>query len=277
MFASHGNETSFAKRCFRDRRRHHARSRVHRQDPPRIRRTENVQSPLADLRGSWYLVRIATRSRDLRETHRVRHGEKARSVVERQDFRGENDGFATDGTHRSERSDGHDRDRSSIEKFVEETTLSQIERISESLAEIRKKHVAQPTGIPFDSTTRHMEIAMKEFTETEIEEAAQAAHEVNRVYCAWLKDTSQKPWPDAPEWQKASARSGVRGVIAGNTPEQSHAAWMKEKYATGWVFGSVKDEKMKMHPCLVEYRDLPPAQRNKDTIFVAVVRGVLGI
>jgi len=111
-----------------------------------------------------------------------------------------------------------------------------------------------------------------------IEACARAAHEVNRAYCIAIGDTSQPAWEDAPDWQKSSARNGVAGAIAGNTPEQSHQSWLAEKAATGWKYGPVKDPEKKEHPCFVPYSQLPEAQRVKDDLFahtVAVVAGAL--
>ena len=107
--------------------------------------------------------------------------------------------------------------------------------------------------------------------EAVIEACAAAAHEANRAYCKAMGDHSQPPWDLAPEWQKTSARNGVLGVFGGNTPEQSHESWLAEKQATGWKFGPIKDPEKREHPCMVPYADLPPAQRAKDHIFVAVV------
>lgn len=119
-----------------------------------------------------------------------------------------------------------------------------------------------------------MEIAQ---TLAEYNEAcARAGHEVNRAYCLALGDTSQPAWEDAPEWQKSSARNGVAGAIAGNTPKQSHESWLAEKTATGWKYGPVKDPEKKEHPCFVPYAELPPEQRAKDHLYVAVVRAMAG-
>lgn len=108
--------------------------------------------------------------------------------------------------------------------------------------------------------------------EKTIEACARAAHEANRAYCIALGDTSQPAWDDAPEWQRTSARNGVRGALGGNTPEQSHESWLAEKAAAGWKYGPVKDPEKREHPCFVPYADLPPAQRAKDHVFVTVVR-----
>lgn len=110
---------------------------------------------------------------------------------------------------------------------------------------------------------------------TIIAAAARAAHEANRAYCIALGDTSQVPWDDAPDWQRTSAENGVRGVLAGNGPVESHAGWLKEKLETGWKYGPVKDPVKKEHPCFVPYEELPPEQKQKDAIFVATVRAML--
>ena len=104
---------------------------------------------------------------------------------------------------------------------------------------------------------------------------AEAAHEINRIYCMAKGDMSQPIWRDAPEWQKSSAVAGVVGIIEhNNTPADSHASWMEMKRIDGWVYGPVKDPETKQHPCMVPYEDLPPHQRLKDDIFSDVVRMV---
>jgi len=109
---------------------------------------------------------------------------------------------------------------------------------------------------------------------TAIEACARAAHEANRAYCIAIGDDSQPAWEDAPEWQRESARKGVSGALAGATPEQSHESWLAEKQATGWTWGPVKNPELKQHPCMVAYEHLPPAQRKKDAVYLAVVRAM---
>jgi hypothetical protein len=101
---------------------------------------------------------------------------------------------------------------------------------------------------------------------------ARVAHEANRAYCISLGDPSQVYFDDAPQWQRDSAITGVRGVLRGNGSRESHESWLKEKLNAGWTYGPVKDADKKTHPCFVHYDDLPPAQRKKDEIFVGVVR-----
>ena len=108
--------------------------------------------------------------------------------------------------------------------------------------------------------------------EGKIAYCAAAAHEMNRLYCQSIGDDSQPHHEDAPEWQRSSAIKGVKGVLAGNTPRQSHEGWLEEKKATGWKYGRVKDPEKKEHPCFVPYDELPPEQQAKDEIFIYTVR-----
>lgn len=110
--------------------------------------------------------------------------------------------------------------------------------------------------------------------DTKIEIIAAATHSANRAYCFAIGDHSQVPWEDAPEWQRTSAINGVRGALGGNTPEQSHEGWLKEKADTGWKYGPVKDADKKEHPCFVPYAELPEAQRVKDDIFITTAHSL---
>lgn len=111
-----------------------------------------------------------------------------------------------------------------------------------------------------------------------VDEIAMVCHEANRAYCSAMGDNSQPSWSDAPDWQKKSAIDGVKfhiyELIEGNEPkpEASHQNWLKLKLADGWVYGPIKDEKAKTHPCCVPYHSLPPEQRRKDYIFIAIVK-----
>ncbi len=102
---------------------------------------------------------------------------------------------------------------------------------------------------------------------------AQICHEANRAYCATIGDFSQPSWANAPDWQKNSAINGVNFHLDNPDalPSQSHDNWLAEKVADGWKYGPVKDPAKKEHPCCVPYDQLPPEQRRKDALFIAVV------
>lgn len=102
---------------------------------------------------------------------------------------------------------------------------------------------------------------------------ATVCHAANAAYCRSLGDDSQKPWEDAPEWQRTSAVNGVLFHLA--NPEAgdaaSHESWMAEKQAAGWKYGETKDEKKKEHPCMVPFEELPKEQQFKDALFRTLV------
>ncbi len=104
-------------------------------------------------------------------------------------------------------------------------------------------------------------------------EIAFLCHEVNRAYSQALGDDTHVTWEDAPEWQRTSAVNGVV-FVANNpdaTPADTHANWLAEKEADGWVYGETKDPVAKTHPRLLPYDQLPVEQRVKDSIFRAIV------
>jgi len=103
---------------------------------------------------------------------------------------------------------------------------------------------------------------------------AEAAHEMNRIYCEAHGDMSQTHWSEAPDWQRTSAINGVSGALSGNTPEQLHESWLAEKAAAGWTYGPVKDPLKKEHPCFVPYNQLPLEQQQKDHLFLSTVRAM---
>jgi hypothetical protein len=107
-----------------------------------------------------------------------------------------------------------------------------------------------------------------------IEFCARTAHEVNRAYCRAHGDGSQEPWEVAPDWQRSSARQGVRLILDGavTAPEQLHESWLRTKAAEGWQYGPFKDVEKKVHPCFLPFAELPAFQRAKDHIFFAVVK-----
>jgi len=108
------------------------------------------------------------------------------------------------------------------------------------------------------------------------EKIAQVAHEVNKAHCQSIGDDSQLPWAEAPQWQKDSAVLGVVFHVehpeAG--PDASHNSWMQQKIDTGWVYGEVKDEVKKTHPCIMPFGQLSKEQKAKDYLFRQIVHSL---
>lgn len=104
---------------------------------------------------------------------------------------------------------------------------------------------------------------------------ARVCHEANRPIQALTGETVNPPWEDMDEEMQQSVIDGVRGVINGNTPEESHENWCQFKLDHGWTYGPVKDLSLKQHPCLVDYDALPPEQKLKDSVFSAIIHALI--
>lgn len=103
---------------------------------------------------------------------------------------------------------------------------------------------------------------------------ARVVHEANRALQIEQADPSispASPWDECSEEMRASAVDGVKNVIEGATPEESHENWCRFKRDHGWVYGERKSEADKTHPCLVPYAELPEHQQVKDHLFGAIV------
>ena len=109
------------------------------------------------------------------------------------------------------------------------------------------------------------------------EQIARALHEVLRAHNLAHGDDSLPPWEEAHDWQHAASLEAVAFHKANPnaSPSETHEAWMAEKRAGGWRYGSVKDADARTHPMLVDYKDLPPHERAKDYIAAAIVRALV--
>lgn len=105
-----------------------------------------------------------------------------------------------------------------------------------------------------------------------IVDIARICHQVNKAYCESIGDKSQVDWDAAPEWQRESAKLGVKFHLENKElpPSASHESWLKEKERDGWKYGPIKDADKKEHPCFVPYDQLPTDQKAKDYIFTAI-------
>lgn len=53
---------------------------------------------------------------------------------------------------------------------------------------------------------------------------------------------------------------GLREAIAENT----HEVWSAGRIKDGWTYGPERDDKLKTHPCLIPYSDLPDSEKQYD-------------
>jgi hypothetical protein len=107
------------------------------------------------------------------------------------------------------------------------------------------------------------------------EQTAEACHEANRIVQHLLGEDLNPEWVDAPAEMRESTLAGVEAAWAGQDAQQIHESWCAERRANGWVHGTVKDRDAKTHPCLVEYHELPMAQRMKDVVFSAIASAAM--
>ena len=113
--------------------------------------------------------------------------------------------------------------------------------------------------------------------DVDLETIAHVCHEANRALQLEQRDPTipvSDIWGDLDEETRQSAIVGVKGILEGNTPEQSHETWMQFKLDHDWVLGSVKDEVSKQHPLLVPYDQLPESQQVKDHLFSGIVHAL---
>ena len=43
-----------------------------------------------------------------------------------------------------------------------------------------------------------------------------------------------------------------------------HEVWAMNRINDGWTYGPVRDDKLKTHPCLVPYEELPESEKDYD-------------
>lgn len=89
-------------------------------------------------------------------------------------------------------------------------------------------------------------------------QAAEMAHEANRIYCESIGDHTQGYWKDASQSIRDSAIKEVEYIVENwnSTPEQQHEAWLAHKIADGWTYGV-------------------PLYQKKDKLFQLIVKAAL--
>lgn len=107
----------------------------------------------------------------------------------------------------------------------------------------------------------------------EIYGIARVCHQANKAWCEFNGDYTQKDWNECEQWQVESAYRGVEFRIKNPASgiDAQHKAWIEDKIANGWVYGEVKSEEHKTHPCLIPFEELPDFQQKKDALFCAIV------
>lgn len=50
--------------------------------------------------------------------------------------------------------------------------------------------------------------------------------------------------------------------------ENAHENWAATRLSQGWIFGPERDDKLKTHPCLIPYGELPEHEKDLDRVTV---------
>ena len=67
-----------------------------------------------------------------------------------------------------------------------------------------------------------------------------------------------------PEY-RASIEQAVKNQLEdpASNPKESHDRWLADREKEGWVYGKIKDQSKKTHPCMVPYSELPGVQSER--------------
>jgi hypothetical protein len=106
-----------------------------------------------------------------------------------------------------------------------------------------------------------------------LESIARVAHAANAAFNVAIGQT-QLPWELVGEGVLRGVVAIAEGTV--RTPGDSHAAWLRDHEAAGWTYGPVKDPEAKTHPCMLPFAALPYEEQQKDVLFFAIVRALLG-
>ena len=160
----------------------------------------------------------------------------------------------------------------------------------------------EPVSLPFYSqldlhvdADAFIRLVLREvMLNSHIEKLAVAIHEkyLKEMIASGSKDKSNVvPWDELSEEFKDSNRNQARDIAtklesagydcdSGDSPYPSidrfddetvlslaikeHQRWMEEKWDNGWRYAPVRDNEKKLHPLLVEWDKLDPAEKKKD-------------
>jgi hypothetical protein len=107
------------------------------------------------------------------------------------------------------------------------------------------------------------------------EQIARVIHAANAALQAIQNDPAPSlPWDSESRELRANVMLGVRNARHGMTAEEHHQAWVQDKLDHGWRYGAQKDPDKKTHPCLVPFGSLPKEQRDKNVLFISIVRAL---
>jgi len=75
---------------------------------------------------------------------------------------------------------------------------------------------------------------------------------MNKVYTPSPADTSTVELPEELK------------LLSEKLAENTHEVWSRARLSQGWTFGEQRDDRLKKHPCLVPYEELPEEEKDYD-------------
>lgn len=106
---------------------------------------------------------------------------------------------------------------------------------------------------------------------------ARAAYEADRHWCRARGGFAGAPWEEASEWERMAAIDMAKLALSGAAPATVHDAWRNWMVSGGWKPGPKRDPMRKLHPGMVAYEELAPAEQRRDVLFVAICQAVAGV
>jgi len=109
-----------------------------------------------------------------------------------------------------------------------------------------KNYPGAPNAIPWKDLTEHMRGSNRD-------QAREFSKYLSMVGCSY--DAGDTPFPSIDKF-----KPGEIDIMA----QHAHIIWMAGKKADGWVWGPENDRVKKTNPCLVDWKDLPKEEKEKD-------------
>jgi hypothetical protein len=114
---------------------------------------------------------------------------------------------------------------------------------------------------------------MRDYSDAEIARIIHAANaELQRIQD---DPVPSLPWDSEPDELRQGVIDNVGRARHGMTAMMLHDMWVRDKAARGWKLGPEKDARLRTHPCMVPYWELPDYQRDKNRLFVGIVRAMI--
>jgi hypothetical protein len=115
-------------------------------------------------------------------------------------------------------------------------------------------------------------------TDDQVKDIAAVAWAAN----AELEALHGDPAPSLPgdaedDHAHAVTLAGVRAILDGATPEMLHETWCRARKRQGWTYGPRMDSRLKTHPFLVPYSQMPEQVKLRGRVFAAIVREMAGL